>query len=202
MKKNNFNLIELMVVTSIMGILSSMLLPALQNAREKGKSAVCVSQNKQMGILMRNMAEDKSGYASYAKQEIFPYYYYWFRFMERDYLESNVTNVYSSTSHDLFFCPSADETSDGSYTKLAYGYNYYLYYRNVTLNSIESPSSMVMIGDSGKGSITSVLLTSNSYPLGDRHGGKANIVFADGHVEKGTHSQLLNYTDKPYLYEF
>ena len=47
MKK--FTLIELLVVVAIIGILSSLLLPSLSNAREQAKTAVCLSNLKQVG---------------------------------------------------------------------------------------------------------------------------------------------------------
>ncbi|MCM8532716.1 MAG: DUF1559 domain-containing protein [Lentisphaeraceae bacterium] len=48
--KRNFTLIELLTVISILGILASLLLPSIKDAREKTKSVVCLSNLKQIGV--------------------------------------------------------------------------------------------------------------------------------------------------------
>jgi prepilin-type N-terminal cleavage/methylation domain-containing protein len=60
MKK--FTLIEIIVVVAIIGILASLLLPALSASRERARMAVCKSQLKQIGSVSIIYTDDNDGY--------------------------------------------------------------------------------------------------------------------------------------------
>ena len=120
--KNKFTLIELLVVVAIIGILASLLLPSLQQARNKAKDALCLSNQKQIGILINMYVTDE--------KQILP----------NHRLDSNrgwTEIIDTDMTEDLYLCPRIDRWTyaDGSSCepdvstnynrlhKMTYGYN-------------------------------------------------------------------------------
>jgi len=62
---HGFTLIELLVVIAIVGILSSLLLPALARARSKGQGLECLNHLRQLAIAAQLYADDAQGALPY-----------------------------------------------------------------------------------------------------------------------------------------
>lgn len=170
LRKNNFTLIELLVVIAIIAILASMLLPALNKARETAKKISCVSKLKNISTAMKMYCDDFSGY-------FVPYLpgqdsdgadIYWPNLL-LPYLglKSSTHDQYrqymdKSSSGRIFICPAHSfdyNTLKSSERYMSYGLNEYLMYRHfqrdvngtykpVKNSMLKKPSETLMFADS------------------------------------------------------
>lgn len=61
LKNRAFTLVELLVVIAILGILAAILLPALSRAKSAAHKAVCINNQRQIGIARQLYANDNDG---------------------------------------------------------------------------------------------------------------------------------------------
>lgn len=100
-----FTLIELLVIIAIIGILASLLLPSLSNSREKTMQAVCLSNQRQIGIAVIAYANENSNFGPMHEEN--GNNQRWHHRLTPGYLPSG---PYEGTS-DVQQCPSAFDIS-------------------------------------------------------------------------------------------
>lgn len=194
MKVRSFTLIELLVVVAILGILISLLLPALNAARERAKAISCTGNLKQIGLATTSYASDYDGWAP-APFTNTPSNYYWGNcLIDKKYLPNG----------NVMLCPCPTPPSKFLNTTSAcysYGINRDMsrtirdestqpatnLFKNV---KITNPSNTWFLGDSmGKGWWTlpkqCYLISWNSganFNVSLRHSNGATLWYVDGGV--------------------
>jgi len=209
----SFTLVELLVVIAIIGLLAGLSLPAISGAMAKAKSSECVNNLRQIGTAMNLFASENNGYLPYASGPNAAGTGNSFGFNNWEAPLAVIMGVgtgsVSFPSKDSFQnakakhpfnCPAC-KTGFRTYTANMRGMGFLPggnAYPQRKIASLVKSSQLILVADDTFGdpapanSGTDYFDESNyTNRIGIRHGGRANALFGDFHVESITVSNLI-----------
>lgn len=101
-RRRGFTLIELLVVIAIIGLLMSILLPALKRVKQQARTVACLANIRQWAVFFSMYTQDYDG--KFQPGVGADHTYHWF----------NTLRPYYHNNHKLCCCPTATKPLDGN----------------------------------------------------------------------------------------
>ena len=138
--RTRFTLIELLVVIAIIAILAAILLPALNSARERGRSSVCKSNIKQLSVIMFMYADDHNGVFAPRNK---PSGTVWLTYWKRNNYLTNAKYLTCPSNNDSAIKPSMSTSNKDSCYAVSCRWD------AIKLSQLENPSKQIMFAEGG-----------------------------------------------------